>query len=238
MKRKLFMFLIVCTAIGIAMGCAQNNEDKEIKLDTKDKKASYAAGYDFAKRITQLYKNVDSESLMKGVKDGLNELEGLLNEQERKDALMLLGQEMKQKAEETRNTQLKINKEDGIKFLQENAKKAGVKTTKSGLQYKVIKEGIGPSPKETDTVKVHYRGRLINGTEFDSSYSRGEPAVFPLNRVIKGWTEGLQLMKVGGKYELYIPPELAYGDYGAGSTIQPGSTLIFEVELIDIEESK
>ena len=144
---------------------------------------------------------------------------------------------MRQQAEEAKNAQLRVNKEEGIKFLQENAKKTGVKTTKSGLQYKVIKEGTGPSPKEADTVKVHYRGRLINGTEFDSSYSRGEPAVFPLNRVIKGWTEGLQLMKVGGKYELYIPPELAYGDKGAGSTIGPGATLIFEVELLGIEKN-
>ncbi len=236
MNFRILLCLLVCTSISINLCCSNNIEDKEIKLDTKDKKASYAVGYDFAKRISQLYKNVDNESLIKGIKDGLKGEKGLLNEQELREVIMQLGQDMRQHAEEVKNAQLKSNKEEGIKFLQENAKKPDVKTTKSGLQYKIIKEGNGPSPKETDTVKVHYRGRLINGTEFDSSYSRGEPAIFPLNRVIKGWTEGLQLMKAGSKYEFYIPPELAYGDSGAGNVIGPGSTLIFEVELIDIEK--
>jgi FKBP-type peptidyl-prolyl cis-trans isomerase len=238
MSYKTLVILVISLLIGINLNCANKPEEKEIKLDTKDKKASYAAGYDFAKRMSQLYKNVDADSLIKGITDGLKGGKELMTEQERRESLMQLGQEMRQQAEEERNAQLKANKEEGIKFLQENAKKEGVKTTKSGLQYKVIKEGTGPSPKETDTVKVHYKGRLINGTEFDSSYSRGEPAVFPLNRVIKGWTEGLQLMKVGGKYELYIPPELAYGDQGAGNAIEPGSVLIFEVELLDIVKEK
>jgi FKBP-type peptidyl-prolyl cis-trans isomerase len=125
-------------------------------------------------------------------------------------------------------------KETGAKFLKENAQKEGVKTLPSGLQYKVIHEGSGKTPKATDTVTVHYRGTLINGKEFDSSYSRGQPAEFPVNRVIAGWTEALQLMKEGSKWMLYIPSNLAYGSRGAGGDIGPDETLIFEVELLKV----
>jgi FKBP-type peptidyl-prolyl cis-trans isomerase len=123
----------------------------------------------------------------------------------------------------------------GKKFLEDNAKKAGVKTTPSGLQYKVLTEGTGKKPKGTETVTVHYRGTLIDGTEFDSSYKRGESISFALNRVIAGWTEGLQLMPTGSKYEFYIPYNLAYGERGAGSVIPPYATLIFEVELLGVK---
>jgi FKBP-type peptidyl-prolyl cis-trans isomerase FkpA len=125
--------------------------------------------------------------------------------------------------------------EKGQAFLKENAKKEGVKTTPSGLQYKITKEGTGKNPKATDTVVVHYKGTTIDGKEFDSSYKRGEPATFPLNRVIKGWTEGLMYLSEGGKATLYIPSELAYGKQGAGSDIGPDETLIFDVELIKIK---
>jgi FKBP-type peptidyl-prolyl cis-trans isomerase len=127
------------------------------------------------------------------------------------------------------------NAAEGAKFLEENKKKEGVKTTSSGLQYKVLKEGTGAQPKATDTVTVNYRGTLINGKEFDSSYQRGQPATFPLNGVIKGWTEGLQLMKQGAKYQLFVPPNLAYGERAAGPDITPNSTLIFEVELLEVK---
>lgn len=125
--------------------------------------------------------------------------------------------------------------EKGAAFLKENANKEGVKTTSSGLQYKIVKEGAGKSPAATDTVLVHYRGTLLNGTEFDSSYKRNEPISFPLNRVIPGWTEGLQLLKEGGKAILYIPSKLAYGSRGAGGVIGPDETLIFEVELLKVQ---
>jgi FKBP-type peptidyl-prolyl cis-trans isomerase len=125
--------------------------------------------------------------------------------------------------------------EKGQQFLKENATKEGVKTTPSGLQYKIVKEGTGKSPAATDTVLVHYRGTLLDGTEFDSSYKRNEPISFPLNRVIKGWTEGLQLLKEGGKAILYIPSKLAYGENGAGGIIGPNETLIFEVELLKVQ---
>jgi FKBP-type peptidyl-prolyl cis-trans isomerase len=125
--------------------------------------------------------------------------------------------------------------EEGKKFLEENAKKEGVNVTSSGLQYKVIKEGYGTKPKATETVVVHYRGTLIDGTEFDSSYKRNQPISFPLNGVIAGWTEGLQLMKTGAKYEFYIPYNLAYGERGAGGVIPPYAPLIFEVELLEVK---
>ena len=129
----------------------------------------------------------------------------------------------------------KIILEEGRSFLAENATKEGVTTTASGLQYKVLTEGAGKSPKVKDTVVVHYRGTNIRGAEFDSSYARHEPAEFPLNRVIKGWTEGVQLMPIGSKFKFFIPSDLAYGDRGAGGDIGPGATLIFEVELLAIE---
>jgi len=125
--------------------------------------------------------------------------------------------------------------EKGAAFLKENASKEGVKTTASGLQYKIVKEGTGKSPAATDKVLVHYRGTLLDGTEFDSSYKRNEPIAFPLNRVIAGWTEGLQLVKEGGKAILYIPSKLAYGSRGAGGAIGPDETLIFEVELLKVQ---
>jgi FKBP-type peptidyl-prolyl cis-trans isomerase len=128
-----------------------------------------------------------------------------------------------------------VGKEKGEAFLAENAKKEGVKVLPSGLQYKVVKEGTGKQPGKTDTARVHYKGTLIDGKEFDSSYKRGEPAEFPVGRVIKGWTEALQLMKVGAKWQLFIPAALAYGERGAGDLIGPNETLVFEVELLDVK---
>jgi FKBP-type peptidyl-prolyl cis-trans isomerase len=141
-----------------------------------------------------------------------------------------------QKQMEAQSQKASENKAAGEAFLAENKTQKGVITLDSGLQYKVITPGAGDSPDINDKVKCHYRGSLINGREFDSSYKRNEPAVFPVNGVIKGWTEALQLMKVGAKWMLYVPSDLAYGDQGAGNVIEPGSTLIFEVELLEIQE--
>lgn len=141
---------------------------------------------------------------------------------------------LQEKAAKVAEEQGKLNIEEGKKFLEENGKKEGVHTTASGLQYVIEKEGEGKSPSATDNVTVHYTGRLLNGKVFDSSVARGEPATFPLNRVIPGWTEGLQLMKEGAKFTFFIPSDLAYGPHGAGADIPPHSTLIFEVELIKI----
>jgi FKBP-type peptidyl-prolyl cis-trans isomerase len=131
-------------------------------------------------------------------------------------------------------SQMEINEREGKIFLEQNAVKEGVVTTDSGLQYKVLREGTGKQPNRMDTVKVNYEGRHLNGEVFDSSYQRGKPATFPLNRVIKGWTEGVQLMKEGAKYRLYVPYKLGYGDTGAGRKIGPRETLIFDVELISV----
>jgi FKBP-type peptidyl-prolyl cis-trans isomerase FklB len=144
-------------------------------------------------------------------------------------------QELRTKQQAAMQEATQKNAAVGQKFLAENKTKPGVKTTASGLQYKVLKEGSGPSPKETDTVVTNYRGTLINGTEFDSSYKRNEPVTFPVSGVIKGWTEALQLMKKGAKYQLFVPADLAYGARGAGQDIGPNETLIFEVELLDIK---
>jgi FKBP-type peptidyl-prolyl cis-trans isomerase FklB len=141
---------------------------------------------------------------------------------------------MKKQQNEKNAADAAKNKKAGKEFLEQNKKKDGVVELPDGLQYKVLKKGTGASPKATDKVKVNYTGTLINGKEFDSSYKRGQPAEFPLNNVIPGWTEALQMMKVGGKWKLFIPSDLAYGDQGRGSVIPPGATLIFEVELLDI----
>jgi FKBP-type peptidyl-prolyl cis-trans isomerase FklB len=143
------------------------------------------------------------------------------------------------KAQEEKMQQASMtNKKEGTAFLEANKTKEGVKVLPSGLQYKVLKEGTGPKPSAADTVVCNYRGTLIDGKEFDSSYKRGEPATFPVNGVIKGWTEALQLMPVGSKWQLFLPADLAYGDRGAGADIGPGATLIFEVELMSIQQAK
>ena len=158
-----------------------------------------------------------------------------MSKEEREKTLQAFQKEMMEKQIAASKEAGAKNQAEGEKFLAENKKKEGVKTTVSGLQYKVLKEGAGPSPKETDTVVTNYRGTLIDGTEFDSSYKRNEPATFQVNRVIKGWLEPLQLMKPGAKYQLVIPSSLAYGERGAGQLIGPNATLIFEVELLSIK---
>jgi len=175
---------------------------------------------------------INTDALVNGLKDALAGKPQLTTDQVRA-TLTAFEQDMTQKQQAAGEK----NKADGEKFLAENKKKEGVKTTASGLQYKVIKEGNGPQPKEADTVVANYRGTLIDGTEFDSSYKRGQPATFPLNRVIKGWTEGLQLMKVGSKYQFFIPANLAYGSQQMGPDIGLNSTLIFDVELVGIQPS-
>ena len=162
----------------------------------------------------------------------------LLTEQEIREITTAFQKEMMAKQEELNKKLGEKNKKEGEVFLAENKKKEGVKTLPSGLQYKVIKAGTGKKPKLTDTVTTNYRGTLIDGTEFDSSYRRGQPASFPVNGVIPGWTEALQLMEEGAKWQLFVPPNLAYGDRGAGRQIGPNATLIFEVELISIQEKK
>lgn len=184
------------------------------------------------KQMQQLGTELDKDALMQGMKDGMNNT--LLFETNEIQQLAQAGEQaMQAKQKELASQMATENLEKGAAFLAENGTKEGVVTTESGLQYEVITEGEGASPVATDTVKVHYLGTLLDGTEFDSSYSRGEPAVFPLNRVISGWTEGVQTMKEGGKTRFFIPANLAYGERATGN-ITPNSTLIFEVELLEV----
>ena len=199
-------------------------------LDTQLKKASYAIGLNLGRSLAAQKVEADFETLTRGVKDGLAGTSALTDEQIQ-ETMETLQKELQTKMTKTGQQ----NQDAGAAFLAENAKKPGVQKTASGLQYQVIKEGTGPKPSATDQVSVHYRGTFIDGKEFDSSYKSNQPAVFPVNRVIAGWTEALQLMPVGSKWKLWIPSGLAYGPQGRPG-IPPSSTLIIEVELLSIEK--
>ncbi|RMG91055.1 MAG: FKBP-type peptidyl-prolyl cis-trans isomerase [Zetaproteobacteria bacterium] len=204
----------------------------------QDEKArlSYAIGMDIGQSLQNLGVELDEAALTEGISDRLNGRKLKLSDEEAVKVQQAFFTKRAEKQAAERKQLAEKNKAEGEKFLAENAKREGVHVTESGLQYEVLKQGDGDRPKATDRVKVHYRGTLIDGTEFDSSYKRGEPAVLPLNGVIKGWTEGVQLMNVGSKYRFYLPPALAYGERGAGQRIGPNATLIFEVELLGIEK--
>lgn len=221
------MKYFVVTFAGLALVTSMIAQEKPQLKDQKDK-SSYAIGLNIGLNFNKQKIAINPDVFVAGVKDGLAG-KPQMTEAEVRETMTNLEKDMEGRQKDAAQK----NAKDGEKFLAENKKKEGVKTTASGLQYKVIKEGTGAQPKATDTVTVNYRGTLIDGTEFDSSYKRGQPATFPLNAVIKGWTEGLQLMKVGSKYQIFIPASLGYGERGAGADIGPNSTLIFEVELMD-----
>lgn len=225
----------MATALGISLlaGQAAAGEEKVLKSDRD--KVSYSIGLEIGNNFKKQSIDVDADILARGMKDALSGSKPLMTDKEIQDTMTAFQKDMMAKQAEKAKALAEKNKKDEEAFLAENKKKEGVKTTSSGLQYKVIKDGEGPMPKATDTVTVNYRGTLIDGTEFDSSYKRGEAATFPVEGVIAGWTEALQLMKVGSKYQLFIPSNLAYGERGAGQAIGPNSTLIFEVELLSIK---
>jgi FKBP-type peptidyl-prolyl cis-trans isomerase FklB len=204
-------------------------------LETLEQKASYSFGVDVAKRLKDQGIALDITALVRGIKDQAAGGKLAFETGEMSQFKAEYTQQLRAKLQQQQQKLAASNLEAGKKFLAGNAKKDGVVTTASGLQYKVIKSGDGPTPKAEDTVTTHYRGTLIDGREFDSSYSRGQPASFPVNGVIKGWTEALQLMKVGDKWELYIPSDLAYGPAQRSELIQPNSTLVFEIELLEIK---
>jgi len=228
---RVLMAVVVCAVLMASQVFA---EDVPVLKNQKEK-VSYSIGMDIANNLKKQSIDVDPDLLAKGIKDAFAGTKPLLTEKEVHDTLTAFQKEMMAKMQEKQKKMGDKNKLDGEAFLAENKKKEGVKALPSGLQYKVITEGTGKSPKATDTVTVNYKGTLIDGTEFDSSYRRGQPVSFPVNGVIAGWTEALQLMKEGSKWQLFIPSNLAYGEKGAGNTIGPNAVLIFEVELISIK---
>jgi FKBP-type peptidyl-prolyl cis-trans isomerase len=195
---------------------------------TQKQKVSYTIGLDVGKNMKRQKLDVDIPQLARGIQDGISDAKPVLSDSEMQEVMTVFQKEVLARMAEK-------NKKDGEAFLAENKNKPGVKTLPSGLQYKVLTEGSGKTPKATDTVVTHYRGALIDGKEFDSSYKRGEPATFPVNRVIPAWVEALQLMKEGAKWQLFVPSNLGYGERGAGQDIGPNATLIFDVELIKVK---
>lgn len=209
------------------------------KLELKDQKGkdSYSLGYQFGQYLKSQGVDIDLEVYTSAIKDALDQKEPLMSKEEIRSTIKDLQQRVKaDRLKELKEKSAK-NLEQGKAFLAENQKSEGVKTLPSGLQYKVLAEGSGKRPKADDAVTVNYKGTLIDGTEFDSSYKRGQPAIFKVTGVIRGWTEALQLMKEGSKWQVFIPPELGYGNRAAGN-IPPNSTLIFEVELVSVGSPK
>ena len=240
---------VTLTALGLS-ACQPNTQEQEtvmddastastVNLETDAQKQAYALGASMGMYVnnrkadqTKYGIEFDQDALMKGFNDGVDGTVAYSREELQAFA-RAADEELKAKMDAEASTAAAQNVAAGEAYLAENAKKEGVVTTDSGLQYEVLVEGDGKQPSAEDTVKVHYRGTLLDGTEFDSSYSRNEPAVFPLSRVIAGWTEGVQLMKEGSKFRFHIKPELAYGERSTGS-ITPNSTLIFDVELLEV----
>ena len=221
------MKLKLIVVLGIVFWVSYVNAQENLVLKSQKDKVSYIIGMDIGTNLKKQSIDIDSNILAKGVKDALSGGKPLLTEQEIQETMIAFQKEVMEK-----------QKKRGEAFLAENKNKEGVKTLPSGLQYKVIKAGTGKTPKLNNTVTTHYRGTLIDGTEFDSSYKRGQPVSFPVSGVIPGWTEALQLMQEGAKWQLFIPPNLGYGERGAGGVIGPNATLIFEMELISIQEKK
>ena len=230
--KQSFSIVLLITVGALLSACG--TQERKTELKTQGEKISYALGLDIGGSLSELHTELDIATLIQAIQDTLTGGDVLLTGKEIAAVMQEFSKQMEAKQKQEAQAQQGKNLTEGEMFMEENKNKEGVQTTTSGLQYKVLTEGDGAKPSATDRVTVHYRGTLLDGTEFDSSYKRGQPATFALNGVIMGWTEGLQLMKMGSKYEFVIPPELAYGKRGAGGQIGPDATLIFEVELLDI----
>jgi FKBP-type peptidyl-prolyl cis-trans isomerase FklB len=229
---KLRLGIVLCAVLVTTPVLAAETQ----QLKTQKDKVSYVVGLDMGNSLKRNMIDVDIEILVTGIKDALSGAKPLMTEQEMKETITALQKDLQAKQQDQIKALSEKNKKEGEAFLAENKKKQGVITMPSGLQYKILTDGKGKSPKATDTVTVNYKGTLIDGTEFDSSYKRGQPATFAVNGVIPGWTEALQLMKEGSKWQMFIPSNLAYGERGAGGAIGPNAVLIFEVELISIKQ--
>ncbi len=206
--------------------------------ETQNEKESYSIGYQVGMSIKTDGVEVDFDQLLQGLQDAIDANEPRLSTEEMRDLIVDLKKKARAAQMKKFQEQIVKNAEESKKFLEENKQKEGVTTTESGLQYKVLREGDGISPGPKDSVKVNYRGTFIDGTEFDNSYEKGEPITVQTGRVIKGWTEALQMMKVGSKWQLFVPPDLAYGRRGSSGKIPPNKVLVFEVELLDVEKSE
>ncbi len=228
---KYFLFLIVCLMF---IACQGNTQDK-VQLKTQKDSVSYMLGMSIGKNFKQQMIEVDAKLVARAIDDQLSGMTTMLTDVQAQTLMMTFQSGLKAKQEAKQKELSEKNIKEGTEFLAANKKKDSVVTTASGLQYKILKKGYGTTPKETDRVGVHYRGTLLDGTEIDNSYKRGEPAAFSLNQLIKGWSEALQLMTVGSKWMLYIPSDIAWGEQGSGPVIPPNATIVFEVELIDIK---
>jgi FKBP-type peptidyl-prolyl cis-trans isomerase FklB len=235
MKQIGIMLLVTVSALLFA---CQSNTQEKITLKSFKDSVSYSIGTDIGKNFKHQELDVDTKILEQGIRDILDSAQLMITEDAMKNCMENFRKGIMAKQEEKMKAQTETNVKEGEAFLEENKKKEGVVTLPSGLQYKVIKNGTGPKPTAEQTVSVNYRGKFLDGKEFDNSYDRGEPVSFPVNGVIPGWTEALQLMTVGSKWELYIPSSLGYGAHGAGQVIPPNATLIFEVELIEIKKGE
>lgn len=233
-----FRLFAVMVLFVFAVGCAPEEKQvaKELTLDSPKNRISYTIGVNIGQDFKSQKMDIDPAVLLEGLKDSMEGKELRLTEEEMVSEIQSFQQEMQAKMAAEMEQAASQNIEQGKAFLEENAKQEGVVVTESGLQYKIIEPGEGDSPGASDVATVHYRGTLIDGKQFDSSYDRGQPATFPVGGVIAGWTEALQLMKPGAKWQLVIPSELAYGERGAGQDIGPNSVLLFDVELISVEK--
>jgi FKBP-type peptidyl-prolyl cis-trans isomerase len=235
MKGK-FILAVSVSLLAISLAACQSGGSKDVKLGSKNDTTSYAIGRTVGFNIRRDSIALSNDAFMRGVLDAwADSSHQLLTDEACQSALIALRHEMSEKQAEIAKASAAKGRAEGEAFLAKNAKEPGVKVTPSGLQYKVIKEGKGKRPGANSNVVVHYRGRLLDGKVFDSSYEKGEPVTFPLANMIKGWVEGLQLMTPGSKYEFYIPAELAWGDAGAGAQIPPGSVVVFEVDLFSVK---
>ena len=225
--------IIAASALALSFSSVALAQTTE--LETDQDRLSYTIGMDIGQSLSGQDMDLNIDILMEALRATYMGEETLLTQEEALAEREAFIQRRQQELEQQRTRDAEVNAAEGAAFLAENAGKEGVQVTESGLQYRVIEEGDGERPAATDRVTVHYKGTLINGVEFDSSYSRGEPATFALNQVIPGWTEGLQLMRAGSRYEFFIPSDLAYGEQGRPGPIGPNSTLVFEVELIEIQ---
>jgi len=222
-------------ALAICILAAEVSAEESQLLKTEKEKVSYGIGVDVGRNFKKLGIDIDMDILLNGLKDGYSDNKLMMNDKDLRETMNAYQSELLKKQAQSRIEAAEKNKKAGEAFLADNKNKEGVVTLQSGLQYKIIKAVDGKKPAVSDTVECNYRGTLINGTEFDSSYNRGQSSTFKVNGVIRGWTEALQLMTAGSKWLLYVPSQLAYGERGAGRDIGPNETLIFEVELIAIK---